>query len=300
MASSLARFRSTVHSTVGETWLGIASRPEFSGLHLPGSGSVLAEAFIRNCVPVTWAWGAHSVTLLAPKVRSGLWYGSSSFAKDEGLWGFDGPYWLWLWPGSWALCSVVAADPARFCRSDLLIDLGCGCGAVGILARKLGAPQVVFNDICPISLAATAINCALNDIEVGSDSHCHLEGRNLLVQSGTSEGGRLANSDERSRVSVLAGDMLYDRASSQALAEWGEALCEGHSSEGLGRGAQGWQRHLSRAVDVDIVCASPDWPATVSLSPKTRGWRLQSKVELPWDVALVCHGLSACSVWEVR
>ena len=48
---------------------------------------------------------------------------------------------------------------------DKVLDLGCGCGVVGILAaKKLTEAQVLLCDICPAAVELSRVNAALNDL----------------------------------------------------------------------------------------------------------------------------------------
>ncbi|MDY6323038.1 MAG: class I SAM-dependent methyltransferase [Succinivibrio sp.] len=46
------------------------------------------------------------------------------------------------------------------------LDLGCGCGVVGITLKKLGAAEVVSSDISAAALALTGKNAALNGVKL--------------------------------------------------------------------------------------------------------------------------------------
>ncbi|HEX4805397.1 MAG TPA: 50S ribosomal protein L11 methyltransferase, partial [Conexibacter sp.] len=47
-----------------------------------------------------------------------------------------------------------------------LLDLGCGSGVLAIAAAKLGFAPVTAVDLDPLSVAATAANAAVNDVEL--------------------------------------------------------------------------------------------------------------------------------------
>jgi 16S rRNA (guanine1207-N2)-methyltransferase len=64
-------------------------------------------------------------------------------------------------PGTLAMLSAVEFEPG-----DYVLDLGCGYGAVGILAARLiGCERVVMLDVDPAAVALTKRNAALNGLE---------------------------------------------------------------------------------------------------------------------------------------
>ena len=62
--------------------------------------------------------------------------------------------------GTLAMLSALQLSPG-----EKLLDLGCGCGAVGIYAAKiLGAENVVMSDIDPLALDYARRSAARNDV----------------------------------------------------------------------------------------------------------------------------------------
>lgn len=51
-----------------------------------------------------------------------------------------------------------------------LLDVGCGCGAIGIFSLLAGAEYVLFNDIQPEAIDATRRNLLLNGLDSGNHS----------------------------------------------------------------------------------------------------------------------------------
>lgn len=49
-------------------------------------------------------------------------------------------------------------------KSDVVLDVGCGSGILGITASKLGAKQVIMTDIDECAIVATEHNMALNGV----------------------------------------------------------------------------------------------------------------------------------------
>lgn len=63
--------------------------------------------------------------------------------------------------GTLAMLSQVELSP-----DDKVLDLGCGCGIVGIYAaRLLGADKVVMTDISPIAVDTAKVNAVKNGVE---------------------------------------------------------------------------------------------------------------------------------------
>ncbi len=52
-------------------------------------------------------------------------------------------------------------------KSDVVLDVGCGSGILGICASKLGAREVIMTDIDECAIVATEHNMKLNDIKNG-------------------------------------------------------------------------------------------------------------------------------------
>lgn len=44
-------------------------------------------------------------------------------------------------------CHRYILDNPSLVRGKTVLDFGCGCGASGLAAKKVGAKQVTFNDI---------------------------------------------------------------------------------------------------------------------------------------------------------
>lgn len=74
-----------------------------------------------------------------------------------------GPYWAYLWPSAYALARFTGE------RTDLsdrrVLDLGCGLGAIGVVAAVRGA-RVTAGDIRPEAVELTRRNAERNDVTV--------------------------------------------------------------------------------------------------------------------------------------
>lgn len=60
-------------------------------------------------------------------------------------------------------------------KSDVVLDVGCGSGILGITASKLGAKEVIMTDIDECAVTATEHNMELNDVK-----NCKVLLKNLL------------------------------------------------------------------------------------------------------------------------
>lgn len=103
------------------------------------------------------------------------------------------------------------------------------------------------------------------------------------------------------RVLVAAGDVMYDSRSASAVTLWCEALARGERGHIEALKQAEWLQALAngRDVAVDVLAASPRWPAAQDDGPAARGWTLLQRLSLPADVASLCHGLEACDVWHM-
>lgn len=100
-------------------------------------------------------------------------------------------YWAFCWASGQALAAWIFSHPEEV-KGKSILDFGTGSGVVAIAAKMAGARRVVACDIDPEALEATAINAALNqvDIELAGDLFSIDDSFDLLI----------------------AADVLYDRA----------------------------------------------------------------------------------------
>lgn len=81
------------------------------------------------------------------------------------------PYWAWLWAGGLALARYLLDHP-RSVAGLRVLDLGAGCGIVGIAALQAGAASVLAAETDPNGCAALALNARANGVDlaiVGDD-----------------------------------------------------------------------------------------------------------------------------------
>ncbi|HEX3755198.1 MAG TPA: 50S ribosomal protein L11 methyltransferase [Rhizomicrobium sp.] len=114
--------------------------------------------------------------------------------------GVPPPYWAFAWAGGQALARHVLDDPA-IVRGKRVLDLGAGCGLVGIAAAKMGAARVLAADIDPFACAAIALNAAANAVEIAVTSE------DLIGAAGSWE-------------TILVGDLFYERPLAETLLPW--------------------------------------------------------------------------------
>lgn len=112
--------------------------------------------------------------------------------------GLAPPFWAFPWAGGQALGLWLRQNP-HVVKGKRVLDLACGSGLVGIVAAKLGAAQVIANDIDPFAGAAVALNAALNGVD--------------LIYDGTD---RLAEAPPAVDV-ILAGDICYEKSMTAAM-----------------------------------------------------------------------------------
>ncbi len=62
-------------------------------------------------------------------------------------------------PGTMAMLSLISVTD-----SDTVLDLGCGCGIVGIVLAKRGAGRVIFTDVLEQAAALTRRNAVQNGL----------------------------------------------------------------------------------------------------------------------------------------
>ncbi len=79
--------------------------------------------------------------------------------KDERL-----PYWAEIWPAARALAQYLVQHPETVQRQECL-EIGCGVGLVGIVARQLGA-HVMVSDYQEDALRISELNWLVNVQEV--------------------------------------------------------------------------------------------------------------------------------------
>jgi len=92
-----------------------------------------------------------ALSLLAPRSADAL---LDAWQENE-----EPPYWARIWEAAWGLCRYLYGTPAP----GRLLELGCGIGAVGCFAAKLGW-QVVMTDYQAEAIRYAAENLRRNGL----------------------------------------------------------------------------------------------------------------------------------------
>ncbi|MCB1507335.1 MAG: methyltransferase [Hyphomicrobiaceae bacterium] len=146
------------------------------------------RAFILSNTAVKPVPLVPEVSLHLADEASALWSKTAEELDDAGL---PAPYWAFAWAGGQALARYVLDHPQHV-RGRSVLDLGSGSGLVAIAALKAGAASVLCVDPDPFSLAAAALNLALNGVEAGTSDQDVLGG------------------DAAPFAIVLIGDLFYE------------------------------------------------------------------------------------------
>jgi predicted nicotinamide N-methyase len=118
------------------------------------------------------AAGAVLAALASPDTRSRRCYtfGEHQLVlRDASL--CDGGLGWRVWRGALSLCEELERRPALVAGRRVL-ELGAGCGLVGLLAARLGAASVVLTDSVPALLQCCVENAEANGLSEGVCVHC--------------------------------------------------------------------------------------------------------------------------------
>lgn len=58
----------------------------------------------------------------------------------------EDPFWGFYWPGGQAVSKFIEENP-EIVKRKVVLDIGSGCAASAIAAKKVGARRVIANDI---------------------------------------------------------------------------------------------------------------------------------------------------------
>lgn len=116
------------------------------------------------------------------------------------------PYWAFAWAGGQALARYLLDNPGAIAGSSVT-DVGTGSGIAAIAAARAGAARVVACDIDPFALCASALNAALNGVEI----EC--------LRGGDGPDALFRLLPEDAPGVLLLGDVFYENALGRAMLE---------------------------------------------------------------------------------
>ena len=175
----------------------------------------------------------------------------------------DGPFWGFVWPGSYGLAKYIQEKPGVVSDKRVL-DFASGCGLSGFASLGCGARHVVFNDIDEASVEVIRMNAEVNETREE-------------VYSTVSE--NLIHQPVEDIDVIIAGDVCYE--------------------EDLAREVTSWLS--SRAATQTVLIGDPGrWSSKEHLEG-AEGNNIEkvAEYELPRWLREDNHGMTSTSVWEV-
>jgi predicted nicotinamide N-methyase len=162
------------------------------------SGLFDPDAFIRAqtalvAPPLVPEIRLHLATEVTP-----LWQATEATLAATNL---PPPYWAFAWPGGQALARHLL-DHAELVRGRRVLDFAAGCGIAGIAAAMAGAARVAASEIDALAAAALTLNARANGVAVAVAAT------------------DLTRTDDDAWDVVLAGDVCYERAMTEAVIPW--------------------------------------------------------------------------------
>ena len=169
----------------------------------PNRGPEEARAFIRASTAVAAPPLLPEISLHLATEVTPLWQATEAWLSARGL---EPPFWAFAWAGGQALARLLLDRPDLVQGAGVL-DLASGSGLCAIAAARAGARRVVAVDSDPMAKEAIALNAALNGALVEAHA-CDLLGQATMPP--WASGARV----------VLAGDVCYDAAMTEAVLPW--------------------------------------------------------------------------------
>lgn len=123
-----------------------------------------ARDFIREKLRIVCPPLLPEIRLYAAHPGSGLWRLAARPDEDADP---VPPYWAYQWPGGIALARYLLDMPDLVAGRSVL-DLGAGCGVVGIAAAKAGARLVTAAETDRNAIVALDLNAALNEVDIAA------------------------------------------------------------------------------------------------------------------------------------
>ncbi len=130
-----------------------------------------------------------------------LWQATEEALSEMGL---PPPFWAFAWAGGQALARYLIDHP-DLVQGRRVLDFASGCGIAAIAAARCEATVVEASEIDGFALAALQLNAQANAVEVCARDE------------------DLVGQDDGWDV-VLAGDICYERALSERVFAWLQAL----------------------------------------------------------------------------
>jgi len=167
------------------------------------------------------------------------------------------PFWAFAWPGSQALARYLLAEPALV-QGKRVLDFGAGGGLAAITAAHLGAAYVLACDVDPLALVVQRLNAGLNDVdfETTFDDLVERDPSELVLDT------------------VLAGDVCYERETSERITPWLRGLAKAGTLVLLADPG----RSYAPSAGLELL-AMYDVPTLAEIESveykRTRLWRLQ-------------------------
>jgi predicted nicotinamide N-methyase len=165
--------------------------------HIDLAGEALVREFTRvQPAPFVPEFRLHLAAELVPLWQATEWRAAAPQPP---------PFWAFAWPGSQALARYLLGEPALI-QGRRVLDFGSGGGLAAIAAASLGAARVRACDLDPLASVAQRLNAQLNDVtfERTFENLLERDPVDLAVDVDV----------------VLAGDVCYDRASSECIIGW--------------------------------------------------------------------------------
>ena len=120
------------------------------------------DAFIRANTHVDTAALVPELSLMLATHITPIWLASETALQQANV---EPPFWAFAWPGGQALARFIIDQPEAV-RGRRVLDFAAGCGLAGLAAKRAGAKHVEAAEIDPFSVAAIALNAALNGLDV--------------------------------------------------------------------------------------------------------------------------------------
>ena len=178
------------------------------------------ETFIRRNLRLATVPLLPEIKLYSAHPGSGLGRVVAATAGDDD----ETPYWAYTWAGGMALALYFTERPDGVAGKRVL-DLGAGCGLVGIAAALAGASEITAVDIDANARSAALLNAAANGVSLRT---C---GKDIL------------DADPPDADIVAIGDLFYDPDLAVRVGAFAERCAQAGMDILIG---DPWRAHLPR------------------------------------------------------